>query len=105
MSIEKLVKTSENLFGFPQIDLEPNADNTLIFEEISRELEQLLLRENDNADSKDSVFEFLAEMSNQVQEEFDELLGEDTDKKRFLKSLLKVFALLLNTEVNTAEKN
>ena len=39
MSIEKLVKTSENLFGFPQIDLEPNADNTLIFEEISRELE------------------------------------------------------------------
>ena len=105
MSIEKLVKTSENLFGFPQIDLEPNADNTLIFEEISRELEQLLLRENDNADSKDSVFEFLAEMSNQVQEEFDELLGEDTDKKRFLKSLSKVFALLLNTEVNTAEKN
>ena len=105
MSIEKLVKASENLFGFPQIDLEPNADNTLIFEEISRELEQLLLRENDNADSKDSVFEFLAEMSNQVQEEFDELLGEDTDKKRFLKSLSKVFALLLNTEVNTAEKN
>ena len=105
MSIEKLVKTSENLFGFPQIDLEPNADNTLIFEEISRELEQLLLRENDNADSKDGVFEFLAEMSNQVQEEFDELLGEDTDKKRFLKSLSKVFALLLNTEVNTAEKN
>ena len=105
MSIEKLVKTSENLFGFPQIDLEPNADNTLMFEEISRELEQLLLRENDNADSKDGVFEFLAEMSNQVQEEFDELLGEDTDKKRFLKSLSKVFALLLNTEVNTAEKN
>ena len=34
MSIEKSVKMSENLFGFPQIDPEPNVSNTLIFEEI-----------------------------------------------------------------------
>ena len=87
MSIVKSVKTSESLFGFPQIDPEPNADNTLIFEEISSKLEEFLLRESDNANSTDGVFEFLAEISNQVQEEFDKLLGEDTYKKRFLKSL------------------
>ena len=87
MSIVKSVKTSENLFGFPQIDPEPNADNTLIFEEISSELEEFLLRESDNANSTDGVFEFLTEISNQVQEEFDKLLGEDTYKKRFLKLL------------------
>ena len=105
MPIEKSVETPENLFGFPpQIKTELNARNTFIFEETSRELEEFLLRENNHADSKDDVFEFLAEISNQVQEEFDKLLGEDTNKKRFLKSLAKIFALLLDTEVNTAEK-
>ena len=37
MSMEKSLKKSENLFDLPQIDPEPNVDNTLIFEEISRE--------------------------------------------------------------------
>ena len=103
MSIEKSVKTSENLFSFPQIEREPNTDNTLILEEISRESEEFLLRGNNNVNSTDGVFEFLAEISNQVQEEFDKLLGEDTHKKRFLKSLSKIFTLLLNAKVNTAE--
>ena len=41
----------ENLFGFPpQIEPKPNADNTFIFKETSRELEEFLLRENDNVD-------------------------------------------------------
>ena len=89
MLIEKSVKTLENLFSFLQIDPEPNVDNTLIFEEILSELEEFLLRENDNADSTDGVFEFLAEISNQIQKEFDELLGEDTNKERFLKVAVK----------------
>ena len=104
MSIEKSVEASENIFRFPQIEPESNTDNTLIFKENSRELEEFLLRENNNADPTDGVFELLAEILNQAQEEFDELLGEDTDKKQFLKSLSKIFALLLNTKVKTAEK-
>ena len=104
MSIEKSVEASENIFRFPQKEPESNNDNTLIFEENSRELEEFLLRENNNADPTDGVFELLAEILNQVQEEFDELLGEDTNKKQFLKSLSKIFALLLNTKVKTAEK-
>ena len=65
MLIEKSVKTLENLFSFLQIDPEPNVDNTLIFEEILSELEEFLLRENDNADSTDGVFEFLAESNSE----------------------------------------
>ena len=103
MSIEKSVEASENVFSFPQIKSESNAGSKLILEEISRELEELLLRENDNADSTGGVFVFLVEISNQAQDEFDELLGEDTNKKRFLKSLSKIFALFLNTKVNTVE--
>ena len=41
MPIEKSAETPENLFGFPtQIEPQPNTDNTFIFEEISRELEE-----------------------------------------------------------------
>ena len=75
-----------------------------MFKEITTELEEFLLRENDNADSTDDVFEFLVEISNQAQEEFDKLFGKGTDKKRFLKLLTKIIALLLITKVNTAEK-
>lgn len=52
----------------------------------------------------DGIVEALSAISEQIQKEFDELLGEDTNKKRFLKSLSKIFALLLNTKVTTAEK-
>ena len=102
MSIEKSVEASKNLFDFPQTKADSNTDNRLIFEEVSRELEEFLLRENNNADSTDHVFEFLAEISNQVQEEFDELLGQDTEKKQFLKSLSKIFALPINTKDSTS---
>ena len=36
--------------------------------------------------------------------EFEDLLEGDDDKKRFLKSLSKIFGLLLNTKVSTANK-
>ena len=105
MLIEKSVKTLENLFSFPQIDPEPNADNTLIFEEVLSELEEFLLRENDNADSTDDVFEFLAKISNQIQREFlTNWSAKIPTKNASLKSLSKIFGLLLNTKVNTAEK-
>ena len=79
MLIGKSVEASENLFGFPQIEPEPNTNSMLIFEEISRELEELLLRENKNTTLAAGIFEFLGEILNQVQEEFVKLLGEYTD--------------------------
>ena len=51
-----------------------------------------------------SVFDFLEILSNQVQENFDELIGEDTNKKSFIKALMHIFALLLNTKVDTRNK-
>ena len=38
MSIEKSVEASENLFDFTQTKADSNTDNTLMFEEVSREL-------------------------------------------------------------------
>ena len=52
----------------------------------------------------DGVFDFLSILSEKTEEEFDELLDGNTDKKRFLRALTRIFALLLNTKVNTPEK-
>ena len=102
MSVENLMETSEDLFGLEQIGAGIETDNTLIFEEITRELEGYLSRESEDADSTDGVFEFLASLADQVQLEFEELLDSDGDKKRFLRALSKIFALLLNAKVDTA---
>ena len=77
----------------------------MIFEEITRELEAHLARESDDANSTESVFDFLTSLADQVQEEFEKLLDGESDKKRFLRALSKIFTLLLNTKVDTAKKN
>lgn len=38
-----------------------------------------------NVNSTDGVLDFLENLTNRVQENFKEILEEDTDKKRFLK--------------------
>ena len=93
-----------NLFGLEQIDNNKILDTSLILEEINRELEKYLLEKSEDADSSDGVFEFLEGLSKRIQDEFDELIGEDNDKKRFIKALMRIFALLLNTKVDTADK-
>ena len=93
-----------NLFSLEQIDDKKILDTSLIFEEINRELEKYLFEKSQDADSTDGVFDFLEGLSNCIQDKFDELIGEDTDKKRFIKALTHIFALLLNTKVDTADK-
>ena len=95
--------SSTNLFGLEQIEGDRGADPTLIFEEVNKKLEHLLEKSIDT-DSTDCVFDFLETLSNQVQENFYELIGENTDKKRFIRALTRIFALLPNTNVDTADK-
>ena len=98
------MSTTENLFGFEQISVNDKVETILIFEEINKELEEYLLEKSIATDSTDSVFGFLESLKNRVQEDFDELIGEDTNKKRFIKALTRIFVLLLNTKVDSANK-
>ena len=50
MSMEMTTELSDSLFGFREKEKGLEADNTLIFEEIARELQECLLRESDDAD-------------------------------------------------------
>ena len=57
-----------------------------------------------DADSTDIVFDFLESLTSRVQEDFDELIAQDTDEKRSIKALARILALLFNTKVDTADK-
>ena len=63
----------------------------LIFEELTRELEAYLARETDHKDSTDGIFDLLSSISDSVQEEFEELISGDSDKKRFLRAFSRIF--------------
>ena len=96
--------SGNDLFSLEQIEVEKTSvDATLIFEEIHKEIREYLTEEID-IDSTDGVFDFLENLTNRPQEDFDELIGKDNNKKRFVKALTRIFALLLNTKVDTTDK-
>ena len=97
--------STSNLFEVEQIELDnKTVDAARIFEEIHREMGDYLTGEGNDADSTDGVFDFLEKLTSRLQEDFDELIGEDNDKKRSVKALTRIYALLLNTKVDTADK-
>ena len=69
-----------------------------------KKLETFLPKENNGKDTTDGILDFLAKISDSVQEEFDKLVSGNSDKKRFVRALSRIFALLLNTKFETAEK-
>ena len=102
--IDVLIVSTTNLFGFEQIESKSIVDTTLIFEEINKELEENLMEKRIGTYSTDSVFDFLETLTNHVKEDFEGLIGEDTSKNRFVRGLTRIFALLLNTKVDTGDK-
>ena len=102
MSSDRIQKQIDNLLeAFTELKKESQA---LLLKEINKELEAFLPEENNGNDETNEVFDFLSQLSVSVQEEFDELLAGDSDKKRFVRALSRIFALLLNTKLDTAKK-
>ena len=97
--------SSNNLFELEQIVVKnTGVDATRIFEEIDKKIENYVTGQGHDADSTDSVFDFLENLTSSLHEDFHKLIGEDTNKKRFVKALTRIFTLFLNTKVDTADK-
>ena len=56
-------------------------DNPFIFDNISQELEECLLKEQVESDSKDGLFSSVEGVTNRLQENLHELIIDDTNKK------------------------
>ena len=65
-----------------------NTENkAILFDEINRELKVFLTKESNDKDATDGVFDLLPTISDTIQEEFEELIGSDSDRKRFVRAL------------------
>ena len=79
-------------------------DVPFLTKEMEKELKQYLLEQQVEGDSTDGPFGLIESLTNRLQEDFDEIIGEDNNKKSFIKSLTHIFALLLNKKVDSVNK-
>ena len=61
------MEKSKNLFGFTQKEADNKVNNTFIFGEIRKELEEYLLEQSVHTDSTDDVFGFLNTLTSRIQ--------------------------------------
>ena len=60
--------------------------------------------ENKNNDCTDGILDTLHNIEDSTREEFEELIGIESNKKTFVRNLSKLFTIPLNINYNTAEK-
>lgn len=60
---------------------ETQIDATFLFQELERELGEYLLDQQFEWDSTDGAISFIENLTNRIQEEFDETIGEDGEEK------------------------
>lgn len=71
---------------------------------VTDKFEQFIRLENGNSNSTDGSFDLLRNLVESVHEDFEELIDVDSNSKKFIKAFSQIFALLLNTNVNSVEK-
>ena len=100
--------SSGNLFDM-QLEWEEEKEEIeihalFLYQETKKELKEFLLEQQVENDSTDRAFDLLDNLTNKMQEDFDKIIGEDTNGKSFIKSLTPIFTLLLNTKVGSVNK-
>ena len=63
---------------------EIEVDAISMFQEIEKQLSEVLLEEKGEEDSTDGDFSFIENLINNIQTEFDEIIGESGEKKNLL---------------------
>lgn len=75
-----------------------------LFQEIEQELSLILFNNKNEVDSTDGSLDFIENLVNTIQVEFDGILSENNKKKLFIKSLTKIFTILLSVKADSTEK-
>ena len=80
-------------------------ENVQLIEKITIAISEPITFENENRDSTDGILDVKREIADSVQEDFEELVEISDNIKHFIRALTKIFTLLLNTKVETIEKD
>lgn len=95
MSLTEAKEKIENLFD-AYTESSDKIGGANLLEKINKDLEVFLSTETIEEDAADGTFDFQRDLSDSVQEEIEELVSGNSDKKRFIRALSRIFALLLN---------
>ena len=104
--LTKKMSQSEDLFemDFDNMgDLQSLLSNSL-FQEIEQELSQKLFNNESESDFTDGPLDFTENLVKNLQAEFDKTLGESGNKRLFIRSLTKIFTILLSIKADSTEK-
>ena len=104
--LTKKMSQSEDLFemDFDNMgDLQSLLSNSL-FQEIEQELSQKLFNNESESDFTDGPLDFTENLVKNLQAEFHETLGESGNKRLFIRSLTKIFTILLSIKADSTEK-
>lgn len=74
------------------------------FKKLKKKLSEKLFNNETSEDSTDGPLNFIENLVNNLQGEFEETLGENADRKLFVRSLIKVFTILLSVKADSAKK-
>ena len=77
---------------------------TSLFQEIEHELSQRLFNNESGGDSAGGLLNFIENLVDNLQAKFNEILGESSDKKLFIRSLTEIFTILLSLKADSAEE-
>lgn len=99
-----MTETSTSIFEINKNQIRNLGTQSEVIEKILQVLMEHIETENKDLDSTDRILDTIHDIADSVQQEFEELIGTDSNKKTFVRNLSKIFTILLNTNYNTAKK-
>ena len=75
-----------------------------LLQKIQKALGEKIFEEKSEGNSTDGPLTFIENLTNNLQTEFAETIGEGSEKKLLIRSLTKIFAILLSTRAKTVKK-
>ena len=97
---------TDNLFDFEE-EIEHAKKEKLsafLFQELEAELFDKILHTDEDLDQTDGVIDLTRHIVEKIKEEFENFLQNDHEKKAILRTLTKIFTILLSVKAETPEK-
>ena len=97
---------TDNLFDFEE-EIEHTKKEKLsvfLFQELEAELFDKILHTDEDLNQTDGVIDLTRHIVEKIKEEFENFLQNDHEKKAILRTLTKIFTILLSVKAETPEK-
>ena len=89
-----MTETSTSIFEINKNQIRNLGTQSEVIEKILQVLMEHIETENKDLDSTDRILDTIHDIADSVQEEFEELIDIDSDKKTFIRNLSKLFTIL-----------